>query len=180
MEWRFCNINDLSEEEYTAAYNSLSPSKKEHIDRQKATADKKRSLAAEILIKNYLCNDLNMENPIIKRAESGYPYIFNSKLHLSIAHSKEYVVFCIDDKPIGIDIEEINPITARLVERVCTKEEAEYVADNAERFFEIWTAKEAYFKMLKTGITDLKSVNALTLKRKLIKLENFLIQIVYN
>ena len=35
-----------------------------------------------------------------------------------------------------------------------------------KRFFEIWTAKEAYFKMKGSGITDLKSVNTLKIEKQ--------------
>ena len=45
------------------------------------------------------------------------------------------------------------------------------------RFFEIWTGKEAWFKMQGTGITDLKSVNVLQLNRQLHSMEDYMIQI---
>ena len=47
-----------------------------------------------------------------------------------------------------------------------------------QRFFEIWTAKEAYFKKCGTGITNLKSVNSLTLSRQMHILGDYILHII--
>jgi len=46
------------------------------------------------------------------------------------------------------------------------------------RFFQIWTAKEAYFKKCGTGITNLKSVNILPMERQCFQIEDYFIQIL--
>ena len=47
-----------------------------------------------------------------------------------------------------------------------------------ERFYEVWTAKEAYFKKMGTGITDLKSVDVTSLEKKVIIEDDYLITII--
>ena len=95
-------------------------------------------------------------------------------------------------EPVGIDIEEIRPIKIKLCDRVCVDEEKSYVlgdwqgADDGlckdpevtQRFFEIWTGKEAYFKKLGTGITDLKSVNILHLPRQVEIADGYMVQMI--
>ncbi|MBO4567357.1 MAG: 4'-phosphopantetheinyl transferase superfamily protein [Bacteroidales bacterium] len=69
----------------------------------------------------------------------------------------------IDDKEIGVDIEEISRYKESLESYVLNEDEVPRCARNdksrAECFIEIWTQKEAVFKLLGTGIThDIKNV----------------------
>ena len=88
----------------------------------------------------------------------------------------------ISEKPVGIDIEKTRQIDLRILDRVCTEREADYVKcdkDSEIRFFEVWTAKEAYFKKQGTGITNFKSVEIFDLKREFITADGYFLQIVY-
>jgi 4'-phosphopantetheinyl transferase len=95
---------------------------------------------------------------------------------------------------VGVDIELVRPIDIRLVKRVCTANEYEYVlgshmqefgmitdVDVLRRFFEIWTLKEAYFKALGTGITNFKSVDVLASERERCTYysDGYLISVIY-
>lgn len=190
MNWEYCNIKDFSDEEYEISYKNLSPTRKKRIDRLKLADDKKRSVAADILVKKILVNEYNKNDVLLENYENGQPYLKNSGLFVSISHSKDMVVCAVDKNPIGIDIEYIKPITTTLAKRVCTKNEVKYLGLDTEytgeitdsimleRFFEIWTGKEAYFKKVGTGITDFKSIEALNLNRKHFKIDNYYVQIV--
>ena len=94
----------------------------------------------------------------------------------------------IGEEPVGIDIERIRPVKEGLCRRVCTPEELAYLQAAPEelssdpaslrRFFEIWTGKEAYFKKCGTGITNLRSVNVLSLSRQVHTVEDYILQII--
>ena len=193
MEWLYCNIGDFSQYEYNSIYRSLTHSRKEHIDRFGREADRKRSLAGELLIKRLLQVKFGITSPLIERLPNGRPILSGEKLFISIAHCEDNVVCAVSEKPIGIDIERIKPIKLSLTKRFCVSEELDYIVGNTpysetlpycedkeilNRFYEIWTAKEAYFKMLGTGITDLKSVNVLKLKRSVYSVSDYLVQII--
>ena len=89
-------------------------------------------------------------------------------------------------------MERIRPVDLRLCRHICVPEETAYLlgdcreSDDREcrdpevlfRFFEIRTAKEAYFKKCGTGITGLKTVNILPLKRKIHRIEDYILQIL--
>lgn len=187
MNWSYCYVTDFSPQDYERAYAALSVSRKAHIDRFRKQADKERSLAAELLLEKML------PDAKLHRKENGQPYLTGCDLHVSIAHSDELVVCAISENPVGIDAEKMRPIDLATAKHVCTEEELHYLtngeplpqrgslcADPAMllRFYEIWTAKEAYFKNLGTGITNLKAINILPLERQLYTLEEYLVQII--
>ena len=181
MNWSYCKISDFSSEEYDKAYENLSLSRKQRIDRLTAPDSRKRSLAGELLVLQTLKKEYNIDG-VIECDEKGRPYLKENKIFISIAHSGEYVACAVDESPIGIDIEKIRDIDFKISNRICTEEEKEYLFKNEKqrlyRFYEIWTAKEAFFKMQGTGIKNFKSVNILELNRKVFNLGEYLVQIV--
>ncbi len=170
-------LQDCSDEELHSIYNTLSPTRKAHIDRMKREESRRQSLAGELLARQLL-QELGLDDPIVHRAENGRPYVQGAPYHISIAHSGDLVVCAADTVPIGIDVEKIRPVKPGLIARVCVPQEAEYVGQDEARFFEIWTAKEAWFKKQGTGITDLQSVNTLELERTHFILHGCMVQIV--
>ena len=165
MKWAYGKINEI---ENPVTYDMLSPSRRARIEKIKNEGAKKASLAGE-----YVARQLT--DGVICAHPSGQPYIEKSDMHISIAHSGEYAVCAISESPVGIDIEKIRDVSDRLIDRVCTEREKRYVGDSAERFFEIWTAKEAYFKKIGTGITDFKSVETLDLEKEYARLGDYII-----
>lgn len=191
MRWAYCKTTDFSKADMDCAYKQLSPSRKVRIDRLRRREDKERSLAAELLVYRLLGRYWNISAKLQSR-ETGEPYLENCPLHVSISHCDDLVACAISEQPVGIDAERIRPISMNICRHVCTPEELEYVSSDAQlpkgelcqepevlqRFFEIWTAKEAYFKKCGTGITNLTSVNVLSLEREGHVIDDFVIQIV--
>lgn len=191
MKWIYCDINNISDEEYAIAYRALSPSRRERVNRIQNTDDKKRSLAGEILAKKLLLEEYVIDNPQITIDTKGKPQAEGAP-HFSIAHCQDIAVCAADDSEIGLDIEKIRAVKHSLIKRVCVDEELEYVLgsyttdDNLcedleilAKFFEIWTAKEAHFKKIGTGITNFKSVNTRAIKKQFFTLNDYLICIVF-
>ena len=105
---------------------------------------------------------------------NGKPFVKNEGIFISISHSDDLVICAVSDKVIGVDIEKIRNVNLRTVRKFCTEEEKIYifgkvpdessfenVSDNILlRFFEIWTKKEAYGKMLGSGVLyDMKNTD---------------------
>lgn len=179
MKWKICRTCDFTQQEYAAVYEQLSPSRKAHIDAFSNAAARQNSLAGELLLRRLLSEAGITAVP--ERLPSGQPVLSGSDLHVSISHCDDRVVCAVSSEAVGIDIEKIRPIRPGMMERVCTAEELRYVrsGNETERFFEVWTAKEAYFKMVGTGITNLQAISILTLSRQVFRQEDYLIQIVY-
>ena len=190
MVWQSQWVSQMTDARLEKTYAMLSPSRKEHIDRFRKPADRARSLTGEWLLRQMLAQHYRMLNPVILRQDNGQPVLENSPLHISIAHSEDLVVCAVSETPVGIDTEKMVPFRWALAEKICTSVEKAYLGtasrgedlcqdpDTIRRFFEIWTGKEAWFKMQGTGLQNLQSVNVPDLQGQLFCREDYLIQII--
>ena len=88
----------------------------------------------------------------------GKPYFLsNREIFFNISHSSNYVACVIGDRPVGIDIEKARKGRQNLVKRFFDISEAEWIkeCDSDQRFFRIWTLKEAYGKATGQGVLDI-------------------------
>ena len=178
MKLYILNINNLIEEEYTKYYSLLSPAKKERIDKYKRLKDKQLSVAGEMLVKEHISELYNtpVESIEILTNEQGKPYINNSDVQFNISHKGDIAVCAVDDESVGVDIEIINPTSLKAALFAFSSEEIEFIFGKTpcennfeycedysilEKFFRIWTIKEAFCKCTGKGIKDIKTVDAL-------------------
>ena len=78
-----------------------------------------------------------------------FPCVYG--MFVSIAHTENYGAAAISDKPIGIDVEEINPLDEKkkaLLERFFANEDISAAKADAtgREFYRFWTRREAAFK----------------------------------
>jgi 4'-phosphopantetheinyl transferase len=143
-----------------------------YLNSLKHTKNKLLSVAAEWLVKENVAKILNkpIEEVVILREEKGKPYIEGNPLYISISHSGDFVAVAIHAAPVGIDIEELKAVHPKLKDRICTDSDLEFLNEGKneiernEKTLLIWTAKEAYFKKIGTGITDFKSISYKNIK----------------
>lgn len=159
FELYHCDISKLSDEEFLKMYIKSEPTRREKADRLKKHPAKKLSIAAGELTRKAIAEKLNVlpEDIRFRVGENGKPYVVNSDIEFSISHSGTVAVCAISDKPVGIDIERIRDANINVAKRLFAPDEQKYVFEkwslSKQRFFEIWTRKEAYVKMLGKGIT---------------------------
>lgn len=90
----------------------------------------------------------------------GKPYFLTHReIFFNISHSSNYVVCVVGNRPVGIDIEGGRKGRQNLAKRFFDASEAEWIEgqDSDERFFRIWTLKEAYGKATGQGVLDILS-----------------------
>lgn len=97
-----------------------------------------------------------------------------TSINFNISHSGNYVAIIISDNSnVGIDIEDKSDVDFDLMNLFCTKEEMYYITssqqvkEKTERFYELWTLKEAILKSDGTGIN--KHFPSLILNNKIIR-----------
>ena len=173
MKWYKYDIRDLTDAEYNKWYLLMNTDKQRRVDRFRFVDDKKRTVAGEMLARKAIAEWCSVapESITFGIKEHGKPYAKDLAVEFNISHSGDMVVCAVDDKPIGIDIEQIRPIDLAVAKRICTNEELLYLfghtpteqdftyTTNAEiltSFFKLWTAKEAYGKCMGTVIDNIK------------------------
>jgi len=151
----FCNVSTLSDEELKEWYSAMSVERQNKCRRILSENGKKCCIAADHLLRTAIADWLRITPQEVawKIAPSGKPYVEGNPVYISLSHSEYTVVCALSDAPVGIDIELNRPILTAVQERVCTPEERNYLnraesdAEKSLRFLEIWTRKEAIFKL---------------------------------
>jgi len=72
---------------------------------------------------------------------------------VSISYSYPYIVCIIDNQPIGIDIEEMKDLDYKYLAKNFTTNEFNQVT-TLKDFYEIWTKKESYTKLIGEGLMN--------------------------
>jgi phosphopantetheine--protein transferase-like protein len=115
----------------------------------------------------------------VRHNEKGKPSLHGHKklrgTEVSIAHKGSEAVVIVSDKPVGIDIEKIEKRTKKFMNLAFTPHELEMLKEKRNKpewITRFWVAKEAYGKMLGTGLQgnpkqyEIESINEEELKIK--------------
>lgn len=104
-----------------------------------------QSATAERLL-CYAAKKENLSLPLdIIVNENKKPFV--NDFSFNISHSHQKVVLAVSQNSVGVDIEKINPLqNLDVAKKFLTKQESENIDINL--FFEYFTKKESYFKML--------------------------------
>lgn len=120
--------------------------------------DKLMSLCTRLLIRQAIAEDLStpLGSISLSYGEYGKPYVPNHVgYHFSVSHCDNMVVYVSHNKPIGIDIESIKERNPKIERRLYTPNEVAYVESGSNpdvNYFEVWTMKESYSKLLGLGL----------------------------
>lgn len=158
---------------YEVLLPQISPERRARIARMKFPRKKTISLVTELMIRSEISKALGIPRSSIEFCynEYGKPFLpflkGGSDYFFSVSHSGDLVAFSGGAaSAVGVDIQIAERVDHRIAERFFTSEEyaAICAAPSPEReFFRIWTLKEAYVKMLGTGMaTPFNSFNVLT------------------
>lgn len=149
--------------------NKLSEAQRRRMD---AMREKSRhnSYCAWLLVRVLACRWLGVENHALRfdTVENGKPYLpEHPGFHFSISHTRGAVAAVISEQPVGVDVERLRMIKHRIAKRFFTQVEQAYIEEvedlRDQRFFEIWTRKEACIKQTGKGLaTPLPSVETLS------------------
>lgn len=162
----------LTDAQYNNLLGEVTWEKQQKLAKYRRKEDAQRSLIGEIAIRKMIQDQLGLEKQkiIFEQNAYGKPYLKGvPNFHFNISHSDIYVACAISKNPIGIDIEMIKPIDFGIAKRFFTKAEEQYISEvqsevrQQNRFYEIWTRKEAYIKLCGKGLhIPLNSFDVLT------------------
>lgn len=146
-------------EKFETVYLSVDSARQKKIDRYRFQKDKMLSLGAGALLEKAL-KDAGITGTRLAVTPAGKPYLENNdQWFFSLSHSGSKVLCAIAEIPIGCDIEKINTLPIKIMDRVLAPEEQKLFVDKSpdeqrELFYTLWTGKESYLKMTGEGIVD--------------------------
>ena len=152
MKVLYCDIRELGEEFVEWSLGVLPEWRKEQMLKIKHVRGRVQCAVGWMLVA--LAEEKDKMDKKWRYNEHGKPYFDGvDDLFFSISHCGSAVAVAIDDEEVGVDIEEVARYREHLVNYVLNEEEKDEMEDKKGMFIEIWTKKEAVFKLLGTGIT---------------------------
>lgn len=162
MEIYMVSISCIDKEELDFISSFIDIEKRCIIDKLINEKDKIRSTIADILVRSIIIKKLNIRNKYIKfeKNQYGKPYLAGySNFKFNISHSGNFVVCAIDDKSIGVDIEEVKNIEYKdIVNNFFSVNECNYIVkqdinSRLDEFYNMWVLKESYIKCCGKGLS---------------------------
>ena len=195
MDYFIYNVENLSDAEYEKWFSLMTKEKQEKVSRYKDIERRKCSVAGEMVVKTNIGKALNTspEALIILTDNNGKPYIENSPIYFNISHCENMLAYTFSDEEIGIDVERIRAISLNILKRFYSVEEQKYVLGHIptkddfqmceneeilERFYRVFTLKEAICKKSGIGIKGLKDADTLPYLDCSFKEKDFIISII--
>lgn len=166
MNYLIDNINNYTIENLNKLKNTIRKEKLNEINRINKINHKKRKIIGELLLIKGLNQFFSVEYKKLKFTinNNGKTYIKNNKnnAYFNISHSHDYCICAFSNNKIGVDIEKIRETDLNIVNQFTTPKEKKYILKSNqniyERLFEIYTLKEAYFKMRGENLNNIKNI----------------------
>ena len=158
------DVPRISDDEFNSLLTLVSPDRAAKVQRLKVKQKQLQSLFAKLLLRAVLCDRLNVQNSELEFfvTENGKPYLKDHKVYFSISHTASLVAVALSNSEVGVDIEAVRPLKHNGYTKFLTADEQIYIgADSTwseQRFFEVWTKKEAYFKRFGEGIGEMAAL----------------------
>ena len=140
----------------------LSSDEIERANRFYFERDKNRFTIARGTLRKILSRYLNIEPKKLQfyYSDRGKPYLINTSILFNLSHSQDLALYAITQvNLIGIDLEYIRPMNdaESLAKRFFSPQEYNLISQlppqkQQERFFKLWTCKEAYLKATGDGL----------------------------
>lgn len=108
---------------------------------------------AQSIVAGLLLTSVFGKDATYRYTDKGKPYLADNSAFFSLSHCDKWVALAVSDTEIGFDLQSISPIRPAVLRRCFTQEEQAWIGDDAERFIQLWTRKEAYAKYTSCGLT---------------------------
>ena len=151
MELQWFDIRELTEDAAGAVMDMMGETRRRRVADIAGEDDRKRTIAGELLARRMLAQSLGCaeKDVPLQWDELGKPSVEKDGVYVSVSHSGPWAVCVTADAPVGVDVEVVRSAQEKFMRRVCSEQEMAYIRSgddgDCQRFWEIWTAKEALF-----------------------------------
>ncbi len=163
IQWVTCVLDSDKDINLLSGLDMLSDEEKERATRFRFNKHRERYIRGRAFLRSMVADSLNIDGNALELQTNEFekPFAINNPVYFNLSHSSATAVLVISEKmPIGIDLEFIDrkvdvlqlAPTVFIASEVKRLEKAD--EEKAKHlFFQFWTAKEAYLKMLGTGLS---------------------------
>lgn len=144
---------------YESAYSRLPTWRKRKCDAFRFMADRRRSVAAWVLLRQALADrGLDADSLTATENEFGKPAFGPAAgVHFNISHAGDRVMAAVSDAEVGCDVERVVPVDAGLVKASLADAEQAHLATlpnelRDREFVRLWVRKESYVKAVGRGL----------------------------
>ena len=127
----------------------LPEKRREKYEKTRQKRDKENCVVSYLLLKKAL-KKFGIENFEIVVGKNGKPFLKDCKnVFFNISHTSSGVAVAVDEKPVGIDIQDILEVKPKVMERCFSEGEKERILSSAnpgKEFTKLWTLKESAVK----------------------------------
>ena len=163
-------FDDIDAFDYRFHLSELPKRRQEKALKYRQELDRKLCVASYLLLSRALNTDYGISGDLqFTFNQYGKPFLTDyPEIFFNISHCCYGATCAVSDCEIGADIQDIRTFSEATAQRVFCAAELERLdaaADREREFARLWSMKEAYLKMLGTGISDcIKSVDTTVLK----------------
>lgn len=148
--------------EYSCLLNFVDYKERETASRFQTCKDRDTYLLSHAILRLILSNKLDTDPAeiCIVHNENNKPGLKDDLLFFNLSHTRKAFAFAISEHyPVGVDLEEVRNINFKsIINKFFSQEEQKYISESPdkslERFFFIWTRKEAVLKAAGTGLIE--------------------------
>lgn len=155
---------DIPRSMFALLYVGLTQERQDKINRFRNYADAQSSLVAELLLRQLIKQHTGRQGKevVFGANDYGKPFLADEpSFHFNLAHSGKWIVCAIDSVPVGVDVEQIQPLGLDIEDiskRLFSADECRDVMnkpepDRTNYFFNLWTLKESYIKAVGEGLS---------------------------
>jgi len=155
-------------DELTGFYDFLSDKEIHRSKRFRKKSDERTYVITHALVNRKISEILGTDfNKLsINYFDNKKPYVEGTNIDFNLSHSSDYFAFIIstyENLYVGVDIElvKVNLDLVPIVNNYFHKNEISYILNSGSnnltqqlRFYEVWTRKEAFLKMLGIGLSE--------------------------
>lgn len=163
MEICALKIQNFNEIDINCFKQYISREKMIRVKKFQNNEDKIRGIYSELIIRKMIMDKFKINNDEISFGFNKYgkPHLEkHENIYFNVSHSGQYVVCCLDNKAVGIDVEKIIPIELEgMKESFLSDLEEKYIykqnklEESINRFYEIWTLRESFVKCVGKGLS---------------------------
>lgn len=150
-------FDDLTAFSHEGFLHLLPPERRDRAEAFRNLIDRKLCVAAFLLLRLALRDYSFFTMPVLDKGERGKPILLEPQgLHFNLSHCNLGAVCALGERPLGVDIQDVRPISQSLINKTMNEQERDFINSSSNKdaaFARLWSRKESILKQGGEGIS---------------------------